>query len=279
MRLDRAKIGVLVQATGRYIELAEKLLVSMREHFLLERRSMTFAWLMTDDYGVEYLQRSEKIEAVHLNPNYPQKISCHIILSDQEPWPLPALLKYRYWLDCCEKWQHMDYVFIFDADLLLVGDVGDEIFGDGITAVRHSMFWQADDSAWLAGPEGPFEQDMNRTLAWVQPEHRRRWYDASVVGGTREAFYNMANRIANRTRDDLGRGVWPTWWDESYLNAYLSAIPPAVALPPGYAWRSNATGGSVQERIVVVDKDSDAFRRAPLARPRRAGIAPSRPSA
>jgi len=226
------KIGLLLIATGKYASLVSQFISSAKEWLPKKHIWMTFLLTDTDVAGLG-------IPREHL------------------PWPLPTLLRYHAFLKHINSLDCMDYLFYLDVDTRFVASVGDEILGDGLTAVRHSMFWDQPEG-WVVGPAGPFEHN-EKSQAFTPECKRRIYYDGSLIGGTREAWLTMARKIVEWTNADLSNRIIPRWWDEGYLNRYLAENPPSVTLPPTYAWRPNLPENK-SAKIVMLNKDDNAMR-------------------
>jgi Glycosyltransferase family 6 len=149
-----------------------------------------------------------------------------------------------------------DYLYWIDADCRLLAPLTEEVFADGIVVTEHPGFPR--------GTEGPFEDDP-MSLAYVAPEWRGQYFPGAFVGGRRDHFLLMARNIADWIDADKWRDIDAVWYDESYLNRYLSLeIVPSPKILEGRRycywqhWGWPAPAGTV---IAHLDK-TDAERAA-----------------
>ncbi len=142
-------------------------------------------------------------------------------------YPLATLTRYHIFLKQKAYLEKFDYIFYSDIDMLFVGNVGHEIFADGITATLHAGY--VNNNLINA----PLERNPQSAAYLVQTNS---YYCGGFNGGTRAAYFTMAENIRRDVEVDLHKGIVAVWHDESYLNKYLAVHPPAKILSPSYCY-------------------------------------------
>lgn len=232
------KICVLNIATNNYIQFVNPLLESIDENFLNghEIHSVLFT---NHDLDVE----SERIKVVQI---------------EHEPWPIPTLKRYHYFLRAKDYISQFDYCYYLDIDMRIEAKVGEEIFGD-IVATQHPGFWFKDSVFYT------YERRPEST-AYIPFGQGKMYYAGGFNGGKTENFLKMSEVIVNNVNKDFENGIIAEWHDESHLNKYLYDNPPSVELNPSYCYpeaiRFNPTGWHVpfEPKIVALEKNHKEFR-------------------
>ena len=240
-------IALCVVATDKYKMFLEQLLKSASKHFLRNHNVHFFifsdapgyeSWLDLDEYTIHWRQ----IE--HL------------------PFPLPTLFRYKYILREERRLREFDYTFWCDADMAFISDVGDELLGDGITAIDHPCC--PDGNMLPHFVEWTFTNNP-KSLAYIPPEERNNYWCGVLQGGTSEKFLSVAKTLEKNLDTDLGQNIIVNYHDESHWNKYLSKNPPSVNLPHWYCrpeaecgWEESGalpTPEGKRPRVLCLDKD------------------------
>jgi histo-blood group ABO system transferase len=167
-----------------------------------------------------------------------------------EPWPGPALHRYRTILMAADELLACDYVYYVDVDSRYVRPVGDEIFGD-LVATIHCGFCDQ--------PRSQFTYETRSgSRACIYPHEGRRYYASGFLGGRSEILVKAMRTMNAAIVDDESRGIIACWHDESHWNRYLIDHPPTVELSHDYncpaSWRPET------QRMVIVDKNHQEVR-------------------
>lgn len=201
-------IGVLLIATGgsRYTKFVPDLVQSLKQFFPPHE-----VVLFTDSLEYE---------------------SLGVRILGQEPlgWPLASLMRYKIF-DAARYpvLEAYDHIFYMDIDMLVKAPIQEsEICGDGITAVLHP--------GYIGVSEKTYDRNPNCTACL---RGNREYYQGCFQGGSREAFFKMCQILKGNIDRDQERGTPAVWFDESYLNWYLFHNPPAITLPPVFAYPQN----------------------------------------
>lgn len=206
------KIGLLLIATNHYIKFVNPLLESVQENFLNGHE--VSAILFTNH---ELEESTDNIK---------------VSLIEHEPWPIPTLKRYHYFLNEKEHLMNFDYCFYLDVDMKIVNKVGEEILGD-LVATQHPGFW------FRKNNEFTYERRPQST-AYIPFNIGKMYYAGGFNGGAPEHFLRMAETIVNNVDKDFNNGIIAEWHDESHMNRYLLEHPPTVELNPSYCFPESA---------------------------------------
>lgn len=203
------KICILLIATNKYIQFVEKLLNNIEEKFL---EGHEIQCLLFTDHEIEESSDNVRI--------------CQI---EHEPWPMPTLKRYNYFIKEKDFISQFDYCYYFDVDMRISNKVGDEILGD-LVATQHpyQTFYPKEQRTYDRNP---------KSLAYVPfGEEGEDYYAGGFNGGSTKEFLKMSEVIAERVNKDLDNQVIALWHDESHMNRYLIDNPPTVSLSPSYCF-------------------------------------------
>lgn len=223
------KICIITIATNRYIQFVERLLDNIEEHFLNEH---DIQCLLFTDHEVE---TSDNVKVSQIG---------------HKPWPEPALKKYNYINSQSDYLKNFDYLYLFDADVGIVANVGEEVLQD-LVGVLHPYK--------ILEPEKPGTYEKRKeSTAYVADEDHNKYYAAAFVGGKSSNFLKMAKTISERVDQDERNGIIAKWHDESHLNKYFIENPP-TDLSPSYMFPEELIGYSqypFEPKIVALKKES-----------------------
>jgi histo-blood group ABO system transferase len=226
------KICILTIATNKYIQFVERLLDNIEENFL---NGHEIQCLLFTDHEVE---TSENVRV------------CQI---DHEPWPMPTLKRYNYFVKEKEFISQFDYCFYFDVDMGLVDKVGDEVLSDLVATMHpYQSFYPKEQRSY----------DRNAaSLAYVPVGEEGENYYAG--GGSTKRFLEMAEVLADRVTRDLENGVVALWHDESQMNRYLIDNPPTLSLTPSYCFAEEQMSNPdypYKPKIIALKKNHNELR-------------------
>ena len=232
------KICILNIATNKYIQFVEKLLNSVEENFL---NGHEISALVFTNHEVEEISENVKISQI-----------------DHEPWPIPTLKRYHYFVKEKEYISQFDYCFYMDVDMRIEDKVGDEVLGD-LVATQHPGFW-------FKTPNQFSYERRPQSTAYVSYGEGKMYYAGGFNGGKPEHFLKMSQTIVENVEKDFGNNMIALWHDESHMNRYLIDNPPTLELTPSYCYpeavRFNPTGWNVpfDPKIVALEKNHSEFR-------------------
>ncbi len=202
-----------------------------------------------EDYAREMWASAKRHFFVGQEPQFLQ-------IEGEPGWPHASGVRYKLICDHAALIRG-EHIFLTDADVLFVGDVGEEICGDGLTVTTHPGFPPSEENLhWL-----PFDREP-RSRAYVPTGQGRRYYPGAFTGGRRADYLAMAAWIAENLAADEAEGYAPRWYDEAYMNRYVLDHPPAVELPREYCWWGYQWGPQPAEmgaKIMHRDKTEAEF--------------------
>ena len=228
------KICILTIATNKYIQFVEKLYDNIEEHFL---NGHEIEGIIFTEHEVE---TSDNIKISQI---------------EHEPWPMPTLKRYNYFMKEAEHISKYDYCFYFDVDMSIVDKVGNEVLGNLVATMHpHQTFIPKDLRSY----------DRSGSLASVAPgDEGENYYAGGFNGGSTKRFLEMSEVIADRVDKDLKKGRIALWHDESHLNRYLIDNPPDISLTPSYCFDERVIGNPTypyEPKIVALKKDHTELR-------------------
>lgn len=235
------KICILTIATNKYIQFLERLLNNIEENFL---NGHEIECLLFTNHEVE---TSDNVKV------------CQV---DHEPWPMPTLKRYNYFIREKEFISKFDYCYYFDVDMAVVDKVGDEVLGD-LVATKHP------GQSFIDIMNCSYDRNPN-SLSYVPYGEGKTYYAGGFNGGRTKNFLEMSEVIADRVNKDLENNVIALWHDESHMNRYLIDNPPTLELDPSYCYPEAALKNpdgwvlskyyDYKPKILALDKDFEKFR-------------------
>ena len=230
------KICILTIATNKYLQFVEKLYEDISEKFC---PGAEINCLLFTDHEIEECGDNVRVHYI-----------------DHEPWPMPTLKRYNYFVKEKDFILEHDYCFYFDADMRIDGLVkAEEVCGD-LVATRHGYQSLMDPATQS------FDRNPN-SLACVPPEEKTvTYYAGGFNGGKTESFMEMAEVIANNVNKDLENDIVALWHDESHMNRYLINNPPALELTPTYCYAEEFYGTDYpyEPKIIALKKNHNELR-------------------
>ena len=208
---DKLKIGVIVIATGRYLDLIKDprfdLINSLHTHFFTE--DILSIYLFTDGIPPENVEH---------------------IYQEQLPWPDPTLYRFRSFYESRDVYKDNDYIFYIDADSRVISDVGREILSD-FTVVTHWSLGRYKRHGVI-----PVETNEESTAA-ITDQKYLEYYSGAFFGAKTEKFISMSKELSSNIDKDLENNIIAVWHDESHLNRYCYDNVPALILDNRYQAR------------------------------------------
>jgi histo-blood group ABO system transferase len=232
------KICILIVATNRYVQFINPLLESIDENFLMGHEIKALV-CTNQDLEVE----SERIKISHI---------------EHEPWPMPTLKRYHYFMAEENYISQFDYCYYLDVDMKIVDKVGEEIFGD-LVATQHPGFWFKQHNQYT------YER-RSQSTAYIPFDTGKMYYAGGFNGGKPEHFLKMSEVIVNNIETDFRNNIIAEWHDESHLNHYLFHNPPNIELNPSYCFPEaafyNSKGWHVpfEPKILALEKNHSEVR-------------------
>lgn len=227
-----ANVGLCITATGKYISFVDPLIASAEKHFC-KNHVITY-FVFTDSL------RPSTDNIIYLS---------HSKLG----WPYDTLKRYHAYLAYKNLLETQDYLFALDADMLFVGEVGDEILGERV-ATLHPGFFQAH--------RRNFSYETNsQSKACIYGHEGTAYFAGGFYGGTSEEFLKILCTTTANIDDDLSRGIIAIWHDESHWNRYCIDHKPTVILSPSYCFAESMPYLPFPKKLVALDKNHQEMRK------------------
>ena len=229
---DAKRIGVCMIATAHYLMYVRPLLRSIRKNFLPGHEVTVF--LFTDG----------KAEAAP---------DLRVIPVEHSPWPVMSLGRYAIFCEHAAAFEGMDHLFYLDADMRVIGQVGEEILGD-LVGTLHPGFHDK--------PREKFTYERRtESLARVFLEEGTHYFCGGFQGGDTASYLQAVRTMAERIETDGAKGITAVWHDESHWYRYLIDHEPGIILSPSYCWYPDGRSKDFEGKIAVVFKDTAGMRR------------------
>jgi len=225
---DQKKIGLLIVATGRYIQFVKPLVKSAEKHFLTNHEVTYFVF--TDGQ----------------TPDMPNIVKIH---QERLGWPYDTMMRYEMYYNAKDLLEKMDYLFACDADMLFVDTVGEEILGAQV-ATQHPGF---------VGKRGTYET-RKKSTAYIAPHEGKHYFAGGFNGGSSQEFLKRSRIMTENIHKDLEKNIVAVWHDESHLNRYLVDNPPTVILTPSYCYPERWKL-PYHKRLLALDKNHAKMRK------------------
>lgn len=229
-------VGLLIVATGKYIQWVQPL-ISSADRFFLPDCQVTY-FIFTD--AQDYLSQERRFDSVR-----EVKVLAHQRLG----WPYDTMMRPKVYYSYAADLATIDYVFALDADMLFVDTVGNEILGD-LVATQHPGF---------VGRRGSYETRRVST-ACVDPHEGVCYFAGGFNGGTTCEYLALCKKITDNIELDLAHDVIAVWHDESHINRYFIDNPPSVILSPSYCY-PESWNIPYHKRLLALDKNHAEVRK------------------
>jgi histo-blood group ABO system transferase len=224
------KIGLLIIGTNKYTQFLQRLITSADKHFLTDKDVTYFIFTNKDDFTIETNRNVVMVPVEH------------------KPWPFMTLYRYKIFTQNSDFLKDMDYLYYCDADMLFVGDFGDEILGE-LVATQHPGFY---------GRRGTPEH-RPQSLAYVGPNEKMQYFAGGFNGGSKNEFLKMAKEIDKNIDIDFNNKLVAIWHDESHMNRYFINNPPTTILSPSYCY-GELMNIPFEKKLLSLDKNNVEIR-------------------
>lgn len=225
-----AKIGLLVMATGKYIQFVEPLIKGADKYFF-KGHDVTY-FIFTDG-------------------DAPQHQNIVKIFQKRLGWPYDTLMRPVIYYESRELLCSMDYLFACDADMEFVGDIGEEILAPLIGTLHPGYF----------GTKGTPDHNPLST-AYITPGANKYYFCGGFNGGSSQEYLKLCEVISKNILTDLEKNIIAVWHDESHINRYFFDHSPKV-LSPSYCfvdWYVDKWGTKYSPKLVALVKSHDSLR-------------------
>jgi len=228
-------VCILTIATNKYIAFFDRLYKDINNNFL-------------NDHNIKHLLFTDS----NLESNDNLKI-CKI---NHEPWPMPTLKRYEYFLKEKEFIYKFDYCYYFDVDMGVFDKIGDEVLGD-------MVFVQHPYQSFYSKEKRSYDRNL-KSLAYVREgEEGENYYAGGFNGGLTKKFIKMSEKLAACITTDFSKNIIAVWHDESHMNRYLIDNSPTLTLNPSYCFPEEQIDNPrypYKPKIVALKKNHNELR-------------------
>ena len=187
------KIAILAVGTNKYRSFMYDLIESIDKNFLTQFEKHFIIFSDKDVF-------SEKFTNIFFNE------------IKHEEWPLNSLKRYQYFVDKKDLISKYDYVFYFDADLLVVENIDNFEF--------HNLFAVSHPANLSMSNMWDIETNKNST-AYLDPVQIGHYVQGCFWGGIPSEIIEMCDTLYKNAKIDLDNNFIAKWFDESHLNHYF----------------------------------------------------------
>lgn len=144
--------------------------------------------------------------------------------------------KFKWIYERREVLKDFDLLYVIDADCIIVGDISQQDIipenESSLSCVTHP--WQCDwKNKWLLESNPDSEAYLDDIKTYVQ---------SSFFGGYSKLVLEVCKELGSWAEKDQSKNIIPKWYDESYLNKYISKNTPRY-LTDDYACISHKVHG------------------------------------
>ena len=265
------KVGLIIVATNKYYEFVPELLIGADLFFLgkhdvtyfilcdtVEELTITprpmgvnpFTEAYDPDSGFGRLPKPE--DHMDEDGNYysidptPYRNVVQVPHAHRK-WPEATLERYHGIWENRKIFNDQDYLFLCDADMKIVNEVGNEILSDNVATIHPGHY---------GGRGAP--ETRPESLACIRPEEELVYVCGGFSGGSRETFLKKSQTISTNIDIDRKNGIMALWYDESHVNRWYLDNPPTQLLDPGYCYQESLKRPHLA-RIIALDKDHTEY--------------------
>ena len=212
------KVGILYICTGRYDMFWKEFYESCENNFLPNCEK---------EY---YVFTDSKSEEFKMHPNV------NVFYKEKLPWPLPAILRYQYFLSVDYNLD-VEYLFFFNANMRIEGAVSKEEFlptKENFVALSHPSLYNKKPQ------EFTYEPRVDST-AYIDKDKGEHYFMSSLMGGKVKPFLDACRVMDKNIQIDLYKNIIALWHDESHWNRYLLGRSDVKILSPSYGYPQEMT--------------------------------------
>ena len=182
-----------------------------------------------DDAEKHYFVFTDSLEVDFENEN-PR---IHKIYQKDLGWPNNTLMRFHIFLEHEKELADMDYLFFFNANLLILEKIRWEEFlptnNEKLVATLHPGFYNKERIKFT------YEKNKKST-AYVSPLQGKYYFAGGLNGGKTLYFIESMKTMRDNTNIDTKNNILAEWHDESHWNRYLVDRNDVKILPPSYLY-------------------------------------------
>ena len=212
-------IGILYIATGKYEVFWEAFYKSFEKFFL--KNTEKHYYVFTDKKNI-YAEDNSQV---------------HKIFQKEQPWPIPTLLKFHYFLEIEEELLRHDYLYQSNGPIICVGEVSEADFlprdeyDEKLFYTQHPGYY--DKKTCYA----PYDRNK-KSHAYVPYNQGNVYVFGAMNGGKAKNYIEMCKQLDYQICEDLKLGIIAKCHDESHINNYVAKLENYRLLSMSYAYPS-----------------------------------------
>jgi len=252
----RYKIGLVIMATGKYIDFVKPLINSAEKYFCPNHEITYFVFTDT----ITPSRNLNNIIYININNTTHKSSNVSTVYQKRLGWPYDTLMRFAVYYENRDILSHMNYLFACDADMLFVDYEGDEILGERVGTLhpghenKYALFTSQKTTSYEKDP---------KSTAYINPNEGKHYFAGGFYGGSTKEFLKMAKTITKNIKIDLQNNYIAIWHDESHLNRYFIDNPPITILDRSYCYPENGEKVGYPKctpKLLALDKDHDEMR-------------------
>lgn len=232
--MKKTQIGILYICTGKYNIFWKDFYLSMEKNFIKDEEKHYFVFTDSSDIEFEY-----------------ENNNIHKIYQENLGWPDNTLMRFHIFLKIEKELMNMDYLFFFNANLLVLEEIKKEEFlptkEEKLVATIHPGFYNKERRKFTY-------EENNKSTAFINRNEGDHYFAGGLNGGNTIDFISAMKEMKFKIDTDNKDNITAEWHDESHWNRYLINKFYIKKLDPGYLYPE---GWSIPfaKKILIRDKN------------------------
>lgn len=230
------KIGILYVCTGKYSIFWKDFYLSMEKNFLINSEKHYF--IFTDNQEINFKKNNKNI---------------HKIYQEDLGWPDNTLMRYNIFLQKEKELVGMDYLFFFNANLLVQKNITENEFlptgSNNLLATIHPGFYDKN--------RNKFTYEINKnSSAYIAKDQGEYYFAGGLNGGKANNFIEAMKQMNHNIATDKQKNIVAIWHDESHWNRYLVRRSDIKILEPSYLYPE---GWTLPFSSIILIRDKNKY--------------------
>ncbi len=230
------KIGILYICTGKYSIFWKDFYLSMEEKFIVDSEKHYFVF--TDSPEIAFDKENPHI---------------HKIYQDNLGWPNNTLKRFHIFLNHEKEFSGMDYLFFFNANLLVLEKISSEEFlptgNEKLVATLHPGFYNKNRKKFTY-------ENNKKSIAFISKDQGQYYFAGGLNGGKATYFIEAMKVMRDNVDTDKKNGIVAKWHDESHWNKYLIDRQDLKILEPSYLYPE---GWTLPFNQIILIRDKNRY--------------------
>lgn len=226
------KIAILYISIGKY-EIFWENFYKSAEKYLLAEKSLKHYFVFTDCPKI-FNEDDHNIHKI-----YQQNLG----------WPNNTLMRFHVFDSISEELKHFDYIYFFNANMLFIEEVNDEIIpkSEKLIVFKHPGYFNK------ARDKYPYETNP-KSEAFISDNKGEYYFMGGLNGGNSTEYLKLIKTLKFNIDLDLQNKITAKWHDESHINRYVLEKKPKI-LGPEFVNIENYLSHQ-KPKIIILDKNN-----------------------